>query len=254
MKAETLRAWTAYCKYAWSHDELLPITRTYKDWYGESISIAPIDAYSTLKVMGLDDEANRIESFVVNGLTVQKNDFVKVFEVNIRVLGGLLCIYELSGNADVLRKARDMGDRLLPAFRSPTGLPYRFVNLETGATREKIVNVAEAGSYLFEFGILSYYTGDPKYYQTAKRASLEINSLRSKLGLLGRDLDVETGRWTMTQSMVGAYADSYFEYLYKSWLFSMIPISSTSGMTRSRPSRNISPNSAESSSGTGRWT
>jgi Glycosyl hydrolase family 47 len=218
VRAETLRAWAAYRKYAWPHDELLPITRTYRDFYGESISIAPVDAYSTLKVMGFDDEAKRIESFVVNDLSFRKNSFVKVFEVNIRILGGLLCVYELSGNADVLGKARDIGDRLLPAFRSPTGLPYRFVNLETGATKEKVVNVAEAGSYLFEFGILSYYTGDPKYYQAAKRASLEINSLRSKLGLLGRDLDVETGQWTMTQSMVGAYADSYFEYLYKSWM------------------------------------
>lgn len=66
--------------------------------------------------------------------------------------------------------------------------------------------------------MLSYYTGEPRYYQTAKRASLEIHALRSPLGLVGRDLNVETGRWTMTESMVGAYADSYFEYLYKSWL------------------------------------
>ena len=42
--------------------------------------------------------------------------------------------------------------------------------------------------------------------------------MRSKIDLLGRDVDVETGKWTFTQSMVGAYADSYFEYLYKTWL------------------------------------
>jgi hypothetical protein len=80
------------------------------------------------------------------------------------------------------------------------------------------VNVAEAGSYIFEFGLLSYYTENPKYYQVAKKATQKIFSLRSKIDLLGRDIDVETGKWTMTQSMVGAYADSYFEYLYKSWL------------------------------------
>src|ERR1700677_1044212 len=57
VRAETLRAWTGYCKYAWPHDELLPITRTYRDWYADPINIAPIDAYSTLKVMGFDDEA-----------------------------------------------------------------------------------------------------------------------------------------------------------------------------------------------------
>jgi Glycosyl hydrolase family 47 len=218
VRAETLRTWSAYVKYAWRHDELLPISRGYKDWYGASISIAPIDAYSTLKVMGFDAEAARIEAFVVNQLSFQKDDFVKVFEVNIRILGGMLCIYEMTGDKAVLAKARDFADRLLPAFRTPTGLPYKFVNLATGARRDPIVNVAEAGSYLFEFGLLSYYTGDSRYYQIAKRASLEINALRSPLGLVGRDLDAETGHWTMTQSMVGAFADSYFEYLYKSWL------------------------------------
>jgi hypothetical protein len=124
----------------------------------------------------------------------------------------------LSGDGQVLEKARDFADRLLPAFRSPTGLPYYYVNLRTGAAKGKIVNVAEAGSYLFEFGILSYYTGNPVYYQTAKNADRKLHALRSPLGLLGRDINVETGEWTMTQSMVGAYADSYFEYLYKSWL------------------------------------
>jgi hypothetical protein len=218
VKEETLRTWKAYTTYAWPHDDLLPLSNRYSDRYGESISIAPIDAYSTLKVMGLASEAKRIEDFVVSDFTFDKDDFVKVFEVNIRILGGLLCMYEISGDSRILEKARQFGDRLLPAFRSPTGLPYYFVNLRTGATRGKIVCVAEAGSYLFEFGILSYYTGNPVYYQTAKRADLKLHSMRSPIGLLGRDVNVETGEWTVTQSVVGAYADSYFEYLYKSWL------------------------------------
>src|SRR5580658_3602936 len=182
VRAETLRTWNAYVRYAWPHDELLPISRSYKDWYGDPINIAPIDAYSTLKVMGFDSEAARIEDFVVTKLSFQKDEFVKVFEVNIRILGGLLCIYEMTGDKAVLAKAREFADRLLPAFRTPTGLPYKFVNLATGARRDATVNIAEAGSYLFEFGLLSYYTGEPKYYQAAKRASLEINSLRSPLG------------------------------------------------------------------------
>jgi hypothetical protein len=218
VRAETLRTWEAYVTYAWPHDELLPLTKGHHDWYADSLSIAPIDAYSTLKIMGFNDEAKRIEDFVVTGFSADKDDNVKVFEVNIRILGGLLCIYELSGDRRVLEKARDFADRLLPAFKSPTGLPYYFVNLRTGVPKGNIVNVAEAGSYLFEFGILSYYTGNPVYYQTAKNADRALFSRRSPLGLLGRDINVETGEWTMTQSMVGAYADSYFEYLYKSWL------------------------------------
>ncbi len=218
VKSETLRTWTAYTKYAWPHDGLLPISKTYHDWYAQSINMSPIDAYSTLKVMGLNKEAARIENFVIDSLHFDKDILVKVFEVDIRILGGLLTIYETSGNEKVLKKAQDFADRLLPAFNSPTGLPYFYVNLKTGVAKGDTVNVAEAGSYLFEFGILSYYTKNPKYYQTAKRAAKKIFSLRSTLDLLGRDIDVQTGKWTIAQSMVGAYADSYFEYLYKTWL------------------------------------
>ena len=52
VRAETLRTWNAYAQYAWPHDELLPLSRGYHDWYADSLSIAPIDAYSTLKIMG----------------------------------------------------------------------------------------------------------------------------------------------------------------------------------------------------------
>lgn len=218
VKNETLRTWTAYTTYAWPHDGLLPISKTYHDWYAQSINMSPIDAYSTLKVMGLNKEASRIENFVIDSLDFDKDIFVKVFEVDIRILGGLLAIYEMSGNEKVLHKAQDFANRLLPAFQSSTGLPHYYVNLKTGATKGDTVNVAEAASYLFEFGILSYYTKNPKYYQIAKRATKTVFSLRSKLGLVGRDIDVQTGKWTYTQSMVGAYADSYYEYLYKSWL------------------------------------
>jgi hypothetical protein len=218
VKKETLRTWKAYSKYAWPHDGLLPISKGFLNWYSESISISPIDSYSTLKLMGFDDETKRIENFVIDSLIFDKDIFVKVFEVNIRLLGGLLNIYESTGNERVLQKAQDFAERLLPAFTSPTGLPYYYVNLKTGATKGKVINVAEAGSYLFEFGILSYYTSNPKYYQVAKKATKKIHSLRSSLNLLGRDVNVETGKWEMTHSMVGAYADSYFEYLYKSWL------------------------------------
>ncbi len=218
VKNETIRTWNAYLKYAWPHDNLLPISKKYHDWYAESINMSPIDGYSTLKILGFEDEAKRIENFVVDSLRFDKDIYVKVFEVDIRILGGLLNIYEMTGNNKVLQKAQNFADRLLPAFNSPTGLPYYYVNLKTGATKGNIVNVAEAGSYIFEFGILSYYTQNPTYYQVAKKATKKIYSMRSKINLLGRDLDVETGNWTLTQSMVGAYADSYFEYLYKSWL------------------------------------
>ena len=215
---ETARTWAAYETYAWPHDNLLPLSKGYRDWYAEPLAISPIDGYSTLRLMGMDTAAARIEQYVADSLDFNRDLDVKVFEVNIRVLGGLLAMYAETGNPAVLARARDFGDRMLPAFDSPTRLPYYHVNLRTGKPSGKIINVAEAGSYLMEFGILSYYTKDPVYYQTGKRATLALNALRSDIGLFGRDVDVETGEWTETNSMVGAYADSYFEYLYKAYL------------------------------------
>ncbi len=218
VKEETLRTWEAYEKYAWPNDNLSPLSGESGNWYENSIFISPIDGYSTLKLMGFDQKAARIEQFVQDSLNFDRNIDVKLFEVNIRILGGLLCMYSYTQNPAILNKAKDFGDRIIKAFDSPTGLPYYYVNLKTGATKGEIINVAEAGSYVLEFGVLSYYSRNPIYYQTAKKAIEKLNQLRSPIGLFGRDINVNTGEWVQTQSMVGAYADSYFEYLYKAWL------------------------------------
>lgn len=38
---------------------------------------------------------------------------------------------------------------------------------------------------------------------------------RSKIGLVGNHIDVIKGKWTATDSGIGAGVDSYFEYLLK---------------------------------------
>ena len=218
VRAEALRTWRGYVRCAWGHDELRPVTCGAHDWYAQPLGIAPVDGYSTLHLMGFDRETRRIDRYVVHDLTLDRDEFVKTYEIYQRVLGGLLYMYSVTHDARVLAKARDMADRLLPAFASPTGMPYYFVNLHTGATKGARVNVAEAASYVFEFGILSYYTSDPKYYRAGMRAERAVFSRRSPIGLVGQDIDVETGRWLLPVSHVGAYIDSYYEYMYKAWL------------------------------------
>lgn len=214
---ETIRSWHAYKQYAWGHDVLAPLTKTAKDWYEKPLYISPIDAYSTLYVMGLDNEANEIEQYVMDSLNFDVDIDAKIFEVNIRILGGLLSMYDLSGHPAILDKARDFADRMLPAFDTKTGIPTYWVNLQTGVARGDTVNVAEAASYTFEMGILSYYTKDPKYYQAGKKATLAIYNRRSDLGLIGDVINVETGEWVSAQSHICAGVDSYYEYLYKSY-------------------------------------
>lgn len=215
---ETLRSWQSYKKYAWGHDVLAPLSKTYKDWYAEPLYISPIDAYGTLFLIGLKTETDEIEKYVVDSLDFNKNVDAKIFEVNIRILGGLLSMYEFSKNPKVLEKAQDFADRMLPAFQTKTGIPRYWVNLKTGVAKGDTVNVAEAATYTFEMGILSYYTKDPKYYQAGKKATLAIYERRSDIGLIGDVINVETGEWVSRRSHICAGVDSYYEYLYKSYL------------------------------------
>lgn len=86
--------------------------------------------------MGLMDEFDRAKEWVKTELNINRNDrYVNLFETTIRVLGGLLSSYALSGEQVFFDKAKELGDALLPAFESPTGIPFSDVNLQTGRVK-----------------------------------------------------------------------------------------------------------------------
>jgi mannosidase alpha-like ER degradation enhancer 2 len=218
VRTEFLHAWNNYERYAWGHDALRPLSKTAHDWYGQSLLMTPVDALDTLILMDLDAEAERARSLIVSGLSFDRDIYVKNFEITIRLLGGLLSSYQLTGDKRLLSLAEDLGNRLLPVFNSPTGLPYVYVNLRTGQTRDPVTNPAETGTLLLEFGTLSKLTGRSVFYEKAKRALVETFKRRSPLGLVGESINVETGAWTNTDSHISGGIDSYYEYLWKCWL------------------------------------
>jgi mannosidase alpha-like ER degradation enhancer 2 len=215
VKAEFLHAWNGYKKYAWGHDDLKPLSKTYHDWYSESLLMTPVDALDTMILMDLDDEARATKQYILENLSFDKDIEVQNFEITIRLLGGLLTNYQLTGDKRFLNLAEDLGNRLLPVFNSPTGLPYRYVNLKTGKVSKPISNPAETGTLLIEFGTLSKLTGKPIFFEKAKRALVETYNRRSKIGLVGEWINVETGEWTNTDSHISGAIDSYYEYLLK---------------------------------------
>ncbi|HJY29927.1 MAG TPA: glycoside hydrolase family 47 protein [Pyrinomonadaceae bacterium] len=215
VRAEFLRAWNGYKKYAWGHDDLKPLSKTYHDWYAEPLLMTPVDALDTMIIMGLDDEAAATKQYIIDNLSFDKDMEVQNFEITIRLLGGLLTNYQLTGDKRLLNLAEDLGNRLLPVFNSPTGMPYRYVNLKTGKVSKPISNPAETGTLIIEFGTLSKLTGKPVYYEKAKRALVETYNRRSKIGLVGEWINVETGEWTNTDSHISGAIDSYYEYLLK---------------------------------------
>jgi mannosidase alpha-like ER degradation enhancer 2 len=218
VKQEFLHAWRGYKQYAWNHDDLKPLSKSYRDWYAEPLYMTPIDSLDTMILIGLKDEAEETKEFLLKNLSFDKDIYVSNFEITIRILGGLLSIYQLTGDKRFLAFAEDLGTRLLPVFDSPTGLPYRFVNLKTGKARGPETNPAETGTLLIEFGTLSKLTKKTVFYDKAKHSLVETYKRRSPIGLVGQRINVETGEWTNKNSHISAEIDSYYEYLLKCWL------------------------------------
>ncbi len=210
-------AWEGYKKYAWGYDDLRPLTKNGRNWYRESLLMTPVDAFDTFIILGLKKEAAEAKSLILSKLRFDTDNDVQVFEITIRLLAALQTAYELDGDKRFLTLATDLANRLLPAFRTSTGIPYRYIHLQTGKVRDGVNNPAETGTLMLEFGKLSKLTGNPLYYNTAKKAILAVFERRSAIGLVGERIDVQTGQWTGTQSHISGLIDSYYEYLFKSW-------------------------------------
>ncbi len=216
VKAEFLHAWNGYKKYAWGMDGLKPLSKKGANWYAHSLVLTPVDAFDTMLLMDLTEEAEECKKLILSELSFDHDMDVQVFEIVIRILGGLISAYQMDGDPKFLALAKDLGDRLLPAFDTPTGMPYRMVNLKTGATRDHLNNPAEIGTLQLEFAMLSQLTGDPKYREKSDKAIDVLYSKRSpKTNLPGTVIDVKKGTWENTDSHISGMIDSYYEYLLK---------------------------------------
>jgi len=218
VKAAAKHAWEGYQQYAEGADDLKPLSKEPKNWYKQSMLMTPVDAFDTFTLLGLTKAAGEAKELILNRLDFNVDNEVQVFEITIRLLAGLITAYELDGNKKFITLATDLANRLMPAFNTPTGMPYRYVHLQSGKTRDGINNPAEVGTLMMEFGKLSKLTGNKSYYTAAKKAIMYVYAKRSALDLVGEQIDVQTGKWVNTKSHIGAYIDSYYEYLYKSWL------------------------------------
>jgi len=110
VRAEFLHAWNGYKKYAWGHDDLKPLSKTHHDWYAEPLLMTPVDALDTMIIMGLKDEADTTRKYITQNLSFDKDIYVQNFEITIRLLGGLLSSYQLTGDKRLLALAEDLGN------------------------------------------------------------------------------------------------------------------------------------------------
>ena len=110
VRSEFLYAWNAYKQYAWGHDELKPLSKGYHDWYSKSLLMTPVDALDTMIIMGLTDEADKTREFIATNLSFDQDIEVKNFEITIRLLGGLLSSYQMTGDQTPAGPGRQSGE------------------------------------------------------------------------------------------------------------------------------------------------
>ena len=220
-------AWDNYVRYAWGSHELAPISKKAhtNDLVAKGVTV--VDALDTLYIMGMTEEFEKGKKWVKENLDMRQlsgDNYLSVFETNIRFVGGLLTAYAFTGDELFKQKAVHIVDKLLPAFDTPTGIPYALVNMKTGNAKNfgwasgGSSILSEFGTLHMEFAYLSDITGNPVYKKKVEKIRRTVKEVERPKKLYPNYLHPKTGKWGQQHTSVGALGDSFYEYLLKEWL------------------------------------
>ncbi|XP_049323533.1 mannosyl-oligosaccharide 1,2-alpha-mannosidase IA isoform X2 [Astyanax mexicanus] len=221
-------AWDNYKSYAWGKNELRPLTRNghIGTMFGGLRGATIIDSLDTLYIMGLTEDYKEAKEWVQNNLDLNSNGEASLFEVNIRYVGGLLSAYYLTGEEVFKQKVLELGEKLLPAFGTPTGIPRGVINLGSGtswswgwASAGSSI-LAEFGTLHLEFVHLSELSGNPIYTEKVMNIRKLLDKIEKPHGLYPNFLSPVSGNWVQHHVSLGGLGDSFYEYLIKSYLMS----------------------------------
>jgi hypothetical protein len=237
--------WNAYYEHAFPADELQPLTcdglsRDFGDPTNigrndvlGNYSLTLIDSLDMFAILGDQPAFEHYVDVVRDAVSFNVSSTVQVFETTIRGMGGLLSAHLYAAvpklgsairdyDGHLLALAYDLGQRLLPAFDTPNGIPAPRVNLQTGLmlNDDQIQQITEtctsgAGSLLLEFGLLSRLTGDDRFENVARKAFFALYMRRSDLDLVAMSIDSQSAAWQAPLTGNGASIDSFYEYALK---------------------------------------
>ncbi|XP_065322048.1 uncharacterized protein LOC135929412 isoform X1 [Gordionus sp. m RMFG-2023] len=194
------------------------------------MGISLIDSLDTFIIMGLYDEFEGAKYEIQNLNFTENNRYINLFEITIRLLGGLLSSYHLSNHRynSLLDKAKELGDGLILAFtQSPSGIPFSDVNLKTkvaSSVGSLESTTSEVATLQLEFADLSRTTQNLLYMNYSDNVfrllHKIVSSPRSKFspirGLVPIFISPYTGFLNEGAKIsLGARGDSYYEYLIK---------------------------------------
>lgn len=226
VRKEFERSWASYRKFAWTRDELMPLTGKGDDTFG-GWGATLVDSLDSLWIMGFKKEFYEAVEAVAQ-IDFGKSDMttISVFETTIRYLGGLLAAYDLSHENVLLEKAVQLGEMLYRAFDTHNNMPQDRLALEaakdttgSGFIADSSICFAGIGSLTMEFTRLAQITQQPKYYDAVARVTSFFDRAQNTSRIPGLfpiwinafNEDIANDR-TFT---LGAMADSSYEYFPK---------------------------------------
>ncbi|XP_032597160.1 mannosyl-oligosaccharide alpha-1,2-mannosidase IA isoform X2 [Drosophila grimshawi] len=221
-------AWHNYKLYAWGKNELRPLSQRPHSGsiFGSyDLGATIVDGLDTLYIMGMEKEYKEGRDWIERKFSLDNiSAELSVFETNIRFVGGMLTLYAFTGDPMYKEKAQNIADKLLPAFQTPTGIPYALVNTKTGNAKNygwasgSSSILSEFGTLHLEFAYLSDITGNPLYRERVQTIRQVLKEIEKPKGLYPNFLNPKTGKWGQLHMSLGALGDSFYEYLLKAWL------------------------------------
>jgi Glycosyl hydrolase family 47 len=223
-------AFGGYAKHAWGYDELRPVSGVGVNNFHPPSGIGGltiVDALDTLIIMGLDNFVNASLAWIESSLNVTEVGDVGTFETVIRIVGGLMSAYHLTGNPLLLRKAEHVALPLARCFTRTEGAPYPNVNMRMGTCSWNPwrSSVPAAVNLMVEWRALATSSENPIFAEALHAqenfvARLQDASVAAGMGGMIASEVREDGfqkPGSGQATTIGSPADSYYEYLLKSF-------------------------------------
>lgn len=234
VKATFLESWNDYVSHGWGNDVYGPVSHKSKNIGQKPLGWIIVDSLDTLILMDCQDELEDAKSWVDTELNYDVEVEVNVFETTIRMLGGLLSAHYLSKEDDTtyLEKAVELGNKLINAFDTSTGIPVMELNLHTEKPGRMAfpalgASTAEIATLQLEFKYLSNLTGEAYFWDASEKVMQILDSNQFEdVGVYDKSLDglapiyvkQNTGKFNKNNIRLGSRGDSYYEYLLKQYL------------------------------------
>lgn len=229
-----LESWNDYVKHGWGMDVYSPVKQQGRNIGSKPLGWIIVDTLDTLMLMDCKEELEDAKSWVDKELDYNINSDVNVFETTIRMLGGLLSAHYLSNDDDTtyLEKAVHLGNKLVSAFDTPSGIPVMELNLQKEKPGRQGypplgASTAEIATLQLEFKYLSNLTGEAYFWDAAEKVMGILDSNQfSGTGTYNSEYDglapiyvnQHSGKFSKGLIRLGSRGDSYYEYLLKQYL------------------------------------